>query len=89
MIFVFFDGGEEGLGLADVGIPIGVAEAMTFVAEPEAKGHLDALGVGVVENGLGIFIDAPGSDGIAAAVFEQFQTPFPANTMNLEGFSID
>ena len=89
MIFVFFNGREKGLGLVDVGIPISVAEAMAFVAEPEAEGDLDSLGVGIVENGLSIFIDAPGSHRISSVVLESFQASTAANPMDFEGFSLD
>ena len=89
MIFVFFDGREKGLGLIDVGIPISVAEAMTFVAEPEAEGDLDSFGVGIVENVLSIFIDAPGSHRIASVVLESLQASAAADPMDLEGFSVD
>lgn len=62
---------------------------MTFVAEPKAESDLNSFGVGVIENGLGVFIDAPGSDGISSVAFEQFQTSAAANAVNLEGFSVD
>ena len=67
MIFVFLNSREEALGLVHIRVPISVAEAMAFVAKPEAEGHLDSLDMGIVENGLGVFIDTPGPYSISPA----------------------
>ena len=53
MIFIFFNSREEALGLVHIRGPISVAEAMAFVAKPEAEGYFDSLGMGIIENGLG------------------------------------
>ena len=67
VIFVFFNSREEALGLVHIRVPISVAETMAFVAQPEAEGYFDSFGMGIIENGLGVFIDTPSSYRISAA----------------------